>query len=198
MAGLTQVLKELMRKRRLIIDRARQQSDASPAQRAAAERQARQELAKTDEQIAKVKSELDAATPESLEWGPDAQLDELMERYRSGQPYEPTGDEIRPWEMDSPARGPEDLMERRARQRHPDEGQFNADDHAFTSGPSVEELYLRREDQLLNKVDPYRYGKMNRIEMQQQLDYLNERLRDGANVQDEINWLDSALNPGRD
>jgi len=83
--GLTQLLKELMRKRRLIIDRARQQSDASPAQKAAAERQARQELARTDEQIAKVKRELDAATPESLEWGPDAsrqRLEEMIERYR--------------------------------------------------------------------------------------------------------------------
>jgi len=82
--GLTQVLKELMRRRRLIIDKLSQQRDASPQRKAQAEAQAREELAKTDEQIAKVKSELDAATPESLEWGPDAsrqRLEETMERY---------------------------------------------------------------------------------------------------------------------
>ena len=163
MAGLTQVLKELMRKRRAIMDRFRQQRDASPQRKAQAEAQAREELAKTDEQIAKVKSELDAATPESLEWGPDAQLDELMERYRSGQPYEGRSvDDIRPYEADSP-----NLMERRARQRHPDEGMYQNRRGQKLTEDDLREMYHDDQQALMAGRDPD-YGKQGFDEWKQE------------------------------
>ena len=84
MSAYTEILKQLMRKRRQIIDHYRQASDGTAAQKKAAEARARPELEKVDGDIAKVKSQMDAVTPESLEWGPDASrqhLDEMINRY---------------------------------------------------------------------------------------------------------------------